>query len=80
MTVFLCYDSGMAISALNISIHRSAKGKRVRVEFDRDRFERLAAGLGFFCPEFLKSIERAEREVSAGRARQLRSLRDLRRS
>lgn len=70
----------MTSAALNISIRPHVKGKRVTVELDRDRFERLAAGLGFFRPEFLESLERAEREISAGKARRLRSLRDLRRS
>ena len=53
--------------------------RKVRVEFDAERFERLAAGLGFFSPQFIASINRAEKEISEGKAKRLRSLKDLRR-
>ncbi len=55
------------------------RGRKVRVELDAERFERLAAGLGFFTPAFVASIERAEREITEGKTKRLRSLKDLRR-
>lgn len=68
----------MAIASMEISIRPNAK--RVRVELDAAQFERLAADLGLFSRKFLTSIERAEQEIRRGKARRLRSLRDLRRA
>ena len=52
--------------------------KRVTIEFDADKFEKLAAAFGLFNPEFLKSLERAEKDVKEGRIRKIKSLKDLR--
>ena len=52
--------------------------KKVTIEFDADKFEKLAATFGFFNPEFLKSLDRAEQDIKAGRVKRLRSLKDLR--
>lgn len=57
---------------------RSRQIKKVLVEFDADRFERLAANLGFFNPAFLASLQRAEKDYRAGRIRQVASLKELR--
>ncbi len=54
--------------------------RSARVDIDADRFERLASVLGFFNPDFLASVDRSEREIAAGKARPLRSLRSLRRT
>lgn len=68
------------MNALTLTIRPIAKRKeKVRVELDAERFERLAAGLGFFTSEFVASLDRAEREISEGKTRRLRSLKDLRR-
>lgn len=68
------------MATLNITIRpRQTRSRKLVVELDADRFERLAANLGLFNPAFLASLERAEREVAQGKARRLRSLRDLRR-
>ena len=68
------------MATLNVTIRpRQLRSRKLIVELDADRFERLAANLGFFSKEFLASLERAEREVRQGKARRLRSLRDLRR-
>lgn len=53
--------------------------RKVRVEFDAERFERLAAGLGFFSTEFIASVDRAEREITQRKIKLLRNLKDLRR-
>lgn len=68
------------MATLNVTIRpRQAGSRKLIIELDADRFERLAAGLGLFSREFLSSLERAERETARGKARRLRSLRDLRR-
>lgn len=68
------------MATLNITIRpRQTRSRKLVVELDAVRFERLAAGLGLFSREFLASLERAERETAQGKARRLRSLRDLRR-
>lgn len=60
-------------------ISPAAKQKKIRIEIDAAQFERLAANLGLFSREFLQSLDRAEREVTQGRVKKLRSLKDLRR-
>ena len=68
------------MATLNVTIRpRQARSRKIIVELDADRFERLAADLGLFSRTFLSSLERAEREVAQSKARRLRSLRDLRR-
>ncbi len=68
------------MATLNVTIRpRQIRSRKLIVELDADRFERLAAGLGLFSREFLASIERAEREITLGKARRLHSLRNLRR-
>lgn len=52
--------------------------KKVTVQFDRNRFERLAGSLGLFSDDFLNSIARAKKDIRQGRVKKLRSLRDLR--
>lgn len=65
--------------SLNIIIKRDKKHPRKTVvEFDADKFERLAALFGMFNPDFLKSLARAEKDVKAGRIRKIKSLKDLR--
>lgn len=68
------------MNVLTLTIRPMRKRKeKVRVELDAERFERLAAGLGFFTSEFIASVDRAEREIAEGRTRRLRRLKDLRR-
>ena len=64
------------MASLELTIKK--RNHRVLVEMDADRFEKLAADLGFFSKEFLKSLERAEKDVKAGRIRKIQSLRQLR--
>lgn len=45
---------------------------------DADKFERLAANLGFLNTEFLKSLEEAEKDYKAGRIKKIKSLKELR--
>lgn len=54
------------------------KAKTYHIEMNVDRFERVAAALGMFNPEFLASLERSEKEIRAGKLKRLHSLKDLR--
>lgn len=66
------------MNSLAITIKPRAESKKILIEFDADKFERLAANLGFFGPDFLKSLGRAEKDYSAGRTKKISSLRELR--
>tara|TARA_Y100000310_G_scaffold338721_1_gene429237 strand:+ start:1938 stop:2132 length:195 start_codon:yes stop_codon:yes gene_type:complete len=56
---------------------KTNSSKKVLVEMDLDKFERLAANLGFFSPEFLESLKKAEREYESGEVRKIKSLEEL---
>jgi hypothetical protein len=62
---------------INVKSSKNFKQK-ILIEIDADKFERLAANLGFFGPEFLKSLNRAEKDYRAGRTRKIKSLKELR--
>jgi hypothetical protein len=64
------------MASLEVTIKK--KNNRVLVEMDADRFEKLAADFGFFGKDFLKSLDRAERDVKAGRVTTVKSLKELR--
>lgn len=66
------------MNAFTLTIRPILKRKeKVRVELDAERFERLAAGLGFFSSAFVASINRAEREITEGKTKHLWSLKRL---
>ncbi len=44
---------------------------------DAGKFERLAANLGLFNSEFLKSLDQAEKDCHAGKIRKIKSLKEL---
>ena len=69
----------MAGLTLNIRATATLPQKLV-VEFDATRFEKLAADFGFFNPEFIKSLERAETDERLGRVRKIISLKELHRT
>ncbi len=62
-----------------ITVERRPKSKRVMIEIDADKLERLAASLGLLSPSFLNSISRSEEEIALGKSKRLRGLRELRR-
>jgi len=67
------------MASLTITIKpRTNQAKKILVEMDVEKFERLAADLGFFSPEFLKSLDRAEKDYRAGRFKKIKSLKELR--
>ncbi len=66
------------MSNIAIKISPSSKGKKLLVEIDANKLERLASNLGLYNPSFVKSVEAAERDFRASRTRTLTSLRKLR--
>ncbi|MEK9166423.1 MAG: hypothetical protein AAB846_01685 [Patescibacteria group bacterium] len=62
-----------------LTIEQKPSSRKIKVEIDREQFERLASSSGLFNKAFLESLERAEKEVARGKIKHLRSLRDLRR-
>lgn len=64
--------------SLNITIkQKQNRSRRATIELDADKFERLAGIFGLFNPEFLKSLDRAEKDYKAGRIFKIKSLKDL---
>ena len=68
----------MAKPILPVVINKTKE--RFSVSMDRHSMERLADSLGLFSAEFLRSINRAEADIKAGRVKKLRSLKDLRKT
>ena len=67
------------MAQLDIKIRsRIPHSQKMLIELDAEKFERLVANFGFFSPEFLKSLKRAEKDFRAGRVSKLKSLKDLR--
>lgn len=65
--------------SLNVTIkEKNNKFHKAVVEFDADKFEKLASVFGFYSSEFLKSVARAEKDIRAGRVREIKSLKELR--
>ncbi len=54
------------------------KSKEITVSFNAKKFERIAADFGFFREEFLESLEKAEKDIGAGRTKKIRSLSSIR--
>ena len=66
------------MSTLAFTIKPSVNPHKFTVEIDAIRLERLAANFGMFNPDFIRSLDRSEQDVRAGRVKKLRSLKDLR--
>ncbi len=66
----------LTMSSLALTI-KPGRPKKILLEMNADQFEKLAAQFGFFNPEFLKSMDKAEREYKAGKAKKVRSLGSL---
>lgn len=66
-----------SFATINIKYSKNLK-RRVLIEIDADKFERIAASFGLFNAEFLKSLDRAENDYKASRVKKLKALKDLR--
>ena len=65
--------------SLNITIkQRTNCSKKILIEMDAEKLEKLAAALGLFNSEFLKSLEQAEKDYKIGRIKKIKSLKELR--
>ena len=64
--------------SLNITIkERENRSRKATIELDADKFEKLAGVFGLFNPDFLKSLDRAEKDYKAGRVLKIKSLKEL---
>ncbi len=66
------------MNSVNMTIKKRNAGRTISVSFDADKFERVAANFGFFNPDFLRSLQVAERDIKLGRVKEICSLKDLR--
>jgi hypothetical protein len=66
------------MASLTIAVKTQAKSKKFIIELDAEKFEKIAANFGFFNPDFVASITRAEQDYQAGRIKKIKSLKDLR--
>lgn len=70
----------MLMASLTVTIKpRINHSQKILVEMDAEKFERLAANLGFFSSEFINSLNQAEKDYKAGRVKKIKSLKELRR-
>lgn len=67
----------MASLALTVSPFIKLRQRKLLVEMDAAKFERLAADFGFFNPDFIKSLEFSEADEKAGRVKKIKSLASL---
>lgn len=57
---------------------KTTEQKKIRVEINAEQFERLAANLGFFNQDFLRSLNKAEQDFFHGKIKKIKSLKELR--
>lgn len=62
---------------MQLPITITKKRKTFTVEFDLDRWEKVASALGLFTNEFIEDIEAAEAELERGEVYEIKSFRDL---
>ena len=60
-----------------LTILRQPNSRTVHVAIDIDRWERIADALGFYRPEFLRTLRQSLKESKHGRVRKIESLREL---
>jgi len=65
--------------SLDITIKsKPNRARKILVEMDADKLEKLATSLGFFNPQFLQSLDKAEKDYKVGRFKKIKSLKELR--
>lgn len=66
------------MAIMNITIKSNLdRSRKILVEIDADKFERLAADLGLFSSGFLKSLERSDKDYKTGRIKKIKSLKEI---
>ena len=63
--------------SLSLTIKEGRNKSHKMVEFDVREFEKLAALFGMFNPDFIKRLNKSEKDIKAGRIRKINSLADL---
>ena len=66
------------MNQLAFTVRPSTSGKKVIIELDADKLERVASSLGMYSSDFIESVERAEKDYKAGRIKRIFSLKELR--
>ena len=66
------------MASLTLNIAPCKTSKKIVIELDANKFEKLAAYFGFFNSEFLASLSRAEKDYTSGKVRKIKSLKELR--
>ena len=66
------------MNSLPLTIKQAKQNQKIVIEMNADKFEKLAAVFGFFNSEFIKSLNRAEKDYKAGRIKKIKSLKELR--
>jgi len=66
------------MASLDIKIKKDKRSKRMTIEIDADKFQKLAELFGQFNPEFIKSLKESEKDYREGKFSKLKSLKDLR--
>jgi hypothetical protein len=61
-----------------VAITIQKNNSKFLLEIDPKAFERIAASLGFYGEDFVKSIETSEKEYKQGKFSKLKSLKQLR--
>lgn len=51
--------------------------EKIIVEIDKNQLEKLMGALGWFSQDFLESIDRAEKDIEAGRVRKIDAFEEL---
>lgn len=72
--MYLMYMVSLPVTLRSPSVRTS---RRMVVEIDVRRLEKLADALGMYNPDFLASLSRAEADVRAGRVKKVKTLKDL---
>ena len=61
-----------------LTIEKKPHSDKYLVEVDTRDWERISGELGFYNPDFVKSLDKSEREISQKKTKRLKSLHDLR--
>jgi hypothetical protein len=51
--------------------------RKILIKVDIEKMEKLLSLLGFFSEDFLKSLERAEKNIKEGKIKKIKSLKEL---
>jgi len=65
------------MASLPLTIKSGIKTTKIKVEMDKNKFERLMASFGFFSQEFIESLDISEKDYLSGRVRKINSLKSL---